>query len=78
VRGGGSDTGVTTTTEDPKIIVRGRGTKKKVVWRIVPASTTRMEVDEEGGGGEGVEPKGRWDVTVKEKGADAVIEGATR
>jgi hypothetical protein len=76
VRGGGSDTGVTTTTKDPKIIIRGRGTKKKVVWRVVPTSTTRTEVDEEGGGGEGVGPKGRWDVTVEEKGADAVVEGA--
>jgi hypothetical protein len=51
VRGGGSDTGVTTITEDPKIIVRVRGTKKEVVWRVVPASTTWSEVDEEGGGG---------------------------
>jgi hypothetical protein len=34
-----------------------------------------MEVDKEGGGGEGVGPKGRWDLTVEEKGADAVIEG---
>jgi hypothetical protein len=51
VRGGGSDTGVTMTTEDLKIIVRGRGTKKEVVWRVVPARTTRTEVDEEGGGG---------------------------
>jgi hypothetical protein len=51
VRGSGSDAGVTTTTEDPKIIVRGRGTKKEVVWRVVPVSTTQTEVDEEGGGG---------------------------
>jgi hypothetical protein len=51
VRGGGSDAGVTTTTEDPKIIVRGRETKKEVVWRVVPASMTQTEVDEEGSGG---------------------------
>jgi hypothetical protein len=51
VRGGGNDTGVTTITEDPKIIVRRRGTKKEVVWHVVPTSMTRMEVDEEGGGG---------------------------
>ena len=49
--GGGGDTGITTTTEYPKTVVGWRGTVKEVMRRIVPASTARTEVDEEGGGG---------------------------
>ena len=48
VRCGGGDARITTTTEYPKTVVGGRGTVKEVMRRIVPASMTRTEVDEEG------------------------------
>ena len=76
VRGGGGNTGVTTTTEDPKTVVGWRRTKQEVMWRIVLASTTRTEVDKKCGGGQGVGPEGGRDVAMEEKGADAVVEGA--
>ena len=73
MRDGGGDTGVTTTTEYPKTVVGWRGTKQEVMWRIVPATTTRTEVDEKCGGGQGVGPEGLRDVAVEEKGADGNV-----
>jgi hypothetical protein len=73
---GGGDTGVTTTTEDPKTIVRRRGTEQEMVRCVIPAGAARTEVNKEGGGGEGVGPESGRDVCVEKEGADTVVEGA--
>ena len=46
------------------------------MWCKVPTSTTRTNVDEERGGGEGVRPKPGRDISVEEKSAHTIIEGA--
>jgi hypothetical protein len=44
--------------------------------RVVPASTTWAKVNKKGGSGEGVGPKSGRDMSVKQKGADAVVKSA--
>ena len=46
------------------------------MWCKVPTSTTRTNVDEERGGGEGVRSKPGRDISVEEKSAHTIIEGA--
>ena len=43
---------------------------------IVSARTTWPEIEEEGGGGEGIGPKPRGHVGMEKKGAHTLIEGA--
>ena len=46
------------------------------MWCKVPTSTTRTNVDEERGGGEGVRSKPGRDISVEEKSAHIIIESA--
>jgi hypothetical protein len=43
---------------------------------VVPSSTTWVKVNKKGGGGEGVGPKSGRDMSVKQKGANAVVKSA--
>jgi hypothetical protein len=45
-----------------------------MVRRIVPSSTTWAKVNEKGGGGEGVGPKGSRDMSMEQKGANTVVK----
>jgi hypothetical protein len=47
-----------------------------MVRRVVPSSTTWAKINKEGGGGEGIGPKGSRDMSVKQKGANAVVKSA--
>ena len=68
MRGGGGGVRVAMATENMEAIV-GRGSAiTKMVWRIVPMWSTWSEVDEEGGGGEGIRPELRRHIGMKKEG----------
>jgi hypothetical protein len=47
-----------------------------MVRHIVPSSTAWAKVNEKGGSGEGVGPKGSRDMSVEQKGANTVVKSA--
>jgi hypothetical protein len=47
-----------------------------MVRRIVPSSTAWAKVNEKGGGGKGIRPKGSRDMSVEQKGANTVVKSA--
>ena len=74
MRSGGSRVRVTAAAKDAKVIIKWRGTKKKMVGGVVPAGAAWADVSKKGGGGEGVGPKLGWHVGVEEKCAGAIVE----
>jgi hypothetical protein len=44
--------------------------------RVVPSSTTWAKVNKKGGGGKGIRPKSGRHMSVKQKGANAVVKSA--
>ena len=76
MRSSGGDARITETPKNTKIIIGRWAIEEEMMWCKVPTSTTRTNVDEEGGGGEGVRPKPGRDISVEEKSAHTIIEGA--
>ena len=76
MRSSGGDAGITVTPKNMKVVIGGRAIKEEIMWGKVPTSMTGTNVDEERGGGEGVRPKPGQDISVEEKSAHTIIEGA--
>ena len=76
MRSGGGDARITDTPKNTKVVIGGRATEEEMMWCKVPTSTTRTNVDEERGSGEGVRPKPGRDISVEEKSAHTIIESA--
>ena len=76
MRSSGHGARITETPEDAKTIIRWNRTKEELVRSVVPARTTRANVNKEAGGRERIRPEPRRYVGVEEQRADTVIEGA--
>ena len=76
VRCSGRGARITETPENAKTIIRWNRTEEELVRSVVPARTTRANVNEKAGGRERVRPELRRYVGVEEQRADTVIEGA--
>ena len=74
--GGGCGVGVARATKNTETVIGGRSAIEEMMRRVVPAWPAWPEVEEEGGGGEGIGPKPRRHVGMKKKGAHTLIEGA--
>ena len=67
---------ITETPKNAKTIIRWNRTEEELVRGVVPAGTTRANVNGEVGGRERVRPEPRRHVGVEEQRADTVIKGA--
>ena len=76
MRCGGGGVWVATATKNTEAIIGRRSAIKKMMWRIVPTWSTWSEVDEEGGGGEGIRPELRRHIGMEKEGTHTLIEGA--
>ena len=76
VRDGGHGATITETPENAKTIIRWSRTEEELVRRVVPAWTTRTNVNEKAGGRKRVRPEPRRHVGVEEQHADTIIKGA--
>ena len=76
MRGGGRGARITETPENAKTIIRWNRTEEELVRSVVPARTTRANVNEKAGGRERVRPEPRSHVGVEEQRADTVIKRA--
>jgi hypothetical protein len=76
VRSGGRGARITKAPEDPKTIVRRRGTEEELMRSIIPARATWADVKKEGGGGESVRPEPRGNVGVEKQRTDTIVKSA--
>ena len=76
VRSSGRGARITETPENAKTIIRWSRTEEELVRRVVPAWTTRTNVNEKAGGRKRVRPEPRRHVGVEEQHADTIIKGA--
>ena len=76
MRSGGRGARITETPENAKTIIRWNCTEEELVRGVVPAGTTRANVNEEAGGRERVRPEPSRHVGVEEQRADTVIKRA--
>ena len=76
VRSSGRGARITETPENAKTIIRWNRTEEELVRGVVPAGTTRANVNEEVGGRERVRPEPSRHVGVKEQRADTVVKRA--
>ena len=76
VRGGGCGSRITETPENAKTIIRWNRTEEELVRGVVPAGTTRANVNEEAGGRERVRLEPRRHIGVEEQRADTFIKSA--
>ena len=73
---GGGGARITETPENAKTIIRWNRTEEELVRGVVPAGTTRANVNEEVGGRERVRPEPSGHVGVEEQRADTVVKRA--
>ena len=66
MRRSGSEARIAETTKDVKANIRWGRTKEEMMRGIILAWVTRVDVNEEGGGGESVRPKPGRHIRVKE------------
>ena len=76
VRSSGRGARVTETPENAKAIIRWNHTEEELARSVVPARTTRANVNKEAGGRERVRPEPRRHVGVEEQRANTVIKSA--
>ena len=76
MRSSGRSARITETTENAKTIIRWNRTEEELVRSVVPARTSRADVNEEAGGGKSIRPEPRRHVGVEEQRAGAVIKSA--
>jgi hypothetical protein len=76
MRSGGRSARITKAPEDPKTIVRRRGTKEELMRSIIPARATWADVKKEGGGGESVRSEPRGNVGVEKQCTDTIVKSA--
>ena len=49
---------------------------EQLMWHIILANTTRLDVDKKRHRGKSIGPEMRWDVGVEQKNTNAIIESA--